>query len=175
MPCEEAERVYWGPSLPTWEGSVSTGVRVGERLRLHGLVDFMGGHKKVSGDIWGSHITFRNSRAIHEREDPKLAAYDEIIGDGAPTGVMGAGFARIREVGARYELPDAWAARLQGEQASVSLSARNLPYLWTAQEERFGRSTVDVEMANQSGEFGGYYQTRMPPFTSVTASLHLTF
>lgn len=176
VPCSEAEEVFWGPALPTWEGGASTTLRLDRAISLHGLVDFMGGHKKISGDLWGAHVVFRNSRAIHEREDPILAAYDEVLNVGSPTGILDGSFAKLREVSLRYELPDSWTGGLGASEGSFTAALYNPATLWQEQSGTFGRDDVDAEAANADhGEFGGYYQTRFPPFSTFTASIRLVF
>ena len=176
VPCSDAEQIFWGPALPTWEGAASTRLSLGENLSLHALADFMGGHKKISGDLWGAHVVFRNSRAIHERDRPILAAYDEVLNVGSPTGIVDGSFAKLREVSLRYTLPSHWAGRLGASRGSLTVAVHNLATLWQKQSGTFGRDDVDAEAANADhGEFGGYYQTRFPPFSTFTASIQLGF
>jgi hypothetical protein len=144
-------------------------------LQLYGLVDFVGGHQRVNGDIAASHIFFRNSRCINERPvcDPILAAYDQ-LGQVWQAGVMDAGFAKLRTLSATYKLPGGWARRVGASNGTFTLSGHNVARLWTAENEKFGHEVTDPEI-RQSDALNAYNQESWPQFTSVIASLRFSF
>jgi outer membrane receptor protein involved in Fe transport len=104
VPCATAPRVFFGTPTPKWEGAVSSTFTLFKNLQLYGLVDFRGGFMIEHGDIEAMHTAFRNSKAINERTDPILMAYDR-LGIIPPVGFFNAGFAKLREVSATYTLP----------------------------------------------------------------------
>lgn len=171
--CEDAGPVYWGSTIPKWEGSIGSELTYGP-LRLVALVDFVGSHLLESGDIGAAHVIFRNSRAINERRDPILFAYDR-LGMWQTTGVLDAGFAKLRELSASYELPSSLVARIGASRGSVTVAGRNIATLWLAQEEAFGRRQIDPEVRSTSNQLTAYNQAKLPQFTQLRTTLRLRF
>lgn len=181
VPCAQARAVYMGPVLPTWQGSWSARLGFLENFQFFAQVAFQGGNKKVSGDLGASHLLFKNSEAVLARRDPILATMDEIVPGGVWTqsGVMDAGFAKLRDVSLSYSMPARWASRLGGaSQGNVSFGVRNLATLWQAQKGTFGRNEIDIELNDQwrpGNEIGAYNQTSMPMSATFMGTLRLTF
>lgn len=178
-----ATRVYWGHSQPTWQAGVNTMVTLWERLRLYARVDGNGGHLQSNTEIRALHNQ-GSSLAVIMRNDPYLQTYRQIEAD-AP-GTYKAGFLRLRELSATYTVPPRLVSRLGASSATLGLAGRNLAMLWTAQHgwntSRDGEIRVDV--ADQhvwdpeiraNGQLSNGYQTILPPTSSVTATLRLTF
>ena len=176
VPCSEAGTAYLGQPTPEWQGSISNTVTLFQSLQLYGLVDFVGGHQRVNGDIAASHLFFRNSRCINERPvcDPVLAGYDA-LSQVWQTGVMDAGFAKLRTLSASYTLPVEWVRRVGAATGSFTLAGHNLARLWTAENEKFGHEITDPEIRSQETVLDAYNQERWPQFTSVVASLRFSF
>jgi len=178
VPCSQALPVYRGPSVPTWFGGVNTSVRLFQSFRFYALVDFSGGYTKLSGDLAASHLLFQNSKQILERQDPRLAAMSDIVGNWLQAGVIKGGLAKLREVSLAYTLSTAIASRLGSSGGSVTLSARNLATLWRAQSGTFGRREIDVELNgqwNSAREANSYHQTSMPPASSWAVTFRLRY
>jgi TonB-linked SusC/RagA family outer membrane protein len=172
--CTGAPRVFYGVSTPKWEGSISSTWTILSNLQLYALVDFMGGFLIEHGDIEAMHTAFHNSRAINERTDPILVAYDR-LGILPPAGFFDAGFAKLRELSLTYTFPAHWARKLGASRASLNVAGRNLGYLWRAQKTIFGEPIPDPEIRTPGSQLSGYVQTVLPPFTSVLATVRLTF
>lgn len=172
--CEQAPRVYLGTPTPTWEGSVSTDLTFFGDLRLFALVDFRGGHGVTNGDIEASHHTFRNSRAIHEETHPLLLAADQ-TGFRETSGLYDAGFAKLREVSITYTIPTTIVDRVGASRAQLNVGVRNLARLWRAQEDVFGHPIPDPEVRTPSANLSAYVQTVIPPTSTFTTSLRVTF
>lgn len=180
VPCKDAPAVYWGSALPTWEGAASATVTLYRNLQLFAQVDFVGGFTILSGDVRAAHMSFRNSRAILERKDPILLAYD-VLDTRRQPGIMDGGFAKLRDLAATYTLPQSWAHHIGASRASLTLSARNLWTLWVAQREDFGHRLVDPEIRNNAGggaDPGGlsaYNQEGWPQLRRFLATFRVTF
>src|SRR4030095_4421462 len=43
VPCAQAPQLYSGRATPSWSGSFSANLRLGKRLQLLGVVDYLGG------------------------------------------------------------------------------------------------------------------------------------
>jgi len=173
MPCADAPEVYFGVPDPTWSGSVTSGVNLGG-LRLSALVDFRGGHTYISGDINAGHTTFNNTRAVNPVTDPLLQGYRTVVSR-TGAGVFDAGFAKLRELSASYNLPSDWVGLVGASRASLNLSWRNVADLWRAQDEIWGTKIFDSETINPGDSRSARFQTTLPPTSQFMGSLRFTF
>lgn len=183
VPCDQAPRVLWGHSQPTWQLGINTTFTFFGNLRLYVRADGNGGHYQSDTEIRAIH-NLGNSRAVIERNDPMLQAYRAIDNDA--TGTYKAGFLRLREVSATYNLPASWTRKIGAEGGSISLAGRNLRMLWTA-ANGWGTSPdgmITVPIANMtawdpeiraSGQLSSGFQTILPPTTSAMLTVRLKY
>jgi TonB-linked SusC/RagA family outer membrane protein len=173
--CAGAPAVYWGGPLPTWQGSLSSTLTLGD-LRLYALADFQGGHWRVNGDVAGAHLFFANTRCMNERPicDPELAAYAS-IGQVWQTGTMEAGFAKMRTLSASYTLANDLVGRLGASRGTVTIAVQNPFRIWTAQNEKYGQEITDPEIGKEGSATDVYNQELWPQFTTITTSIRLSF
>jgi TonB-linked SusC/RagA family outer membrane protein len=181
VPCAQAPAVYWGSALPVWEGAGAMTVTIRRNLRFFGQVDFVGGHRILSGDVRAAHMSFRNTRAIIERKDPILLAYD-VLDTRRQPGIMNAGFAKLRDVSVSYTLPRRLAARFGADDLSITASGQNLWTIWVAQRSDFGHELVDPEIRNNAGVgaadpggLSGYNQEGWPQLRRLLLTVRATF
>jgi TonB-dependent SusC/RagA subfamily outer membrane receptor len=176
VPCDTAPLVYSGQPSPSWFGSLSATLTLGEHLRLFGLVDYRGGHTVLVGDAFGAHAFFLTSKAALEG-DP-IVTGQRVIEDFAPTALFNGGFARLRSVSVGYLLPRAVSRWVGASAGSLVLGADNIALLWRAQKESFGEPWVDPEAIPNSpvgGDLVGLAQDPLPQPARVRLSLHLEF
>jgi TonB-linked SusC/RagA family outer membrane protein len=174
--CADAPAVFWGGPVPTWQGSLSTTVTLFEDLRLYALADFQGGHWRINGDLFGSHLFFANSRCVNEQPicDPELAAYAS-QGQIYQTGAMKGGFAKLRTVSATYSLPTSVVGRLGASRGTLTIAAQNPFRLWTQQDSKYGHPITDPEIGRENSATDNYNQESWPQLTTITTSIRLTF
>ncbi len=178
-----APRVYWGHSQPTWQAGLHTQVTFWDNLRFYARVDGNGGHLQSDTEIRALHNQ-GSTKAVIEQNDPFLQTYRQIDTDAAST--YKAGFLRLRELSASYTFKPSLTQKLGASGGSVTIAARNLSMLWTAQQgwntSRDGEIYVDV--ANQhvwdpetraQGSLANGFQTIMPPTVSFSTSFRLTY
>ncbi|MFN0178614.1 MAG: SusC/RagA family TonB-linked outer membrane protein [Gemmatimonadales bacterium] len=178
VPCGQAPLIYAGRPTPSWNGSMSATLRIGSRLRVLGLVDYVGGHHAVVGDVGAQHTFFRNSlesiagNAILEgyRLDPN--------GPGK-TGLMDAGFARLRTVSATWDFPGTLTRWLGANRGSITFAAENPAFIWRAQKESYGAPWIDPELlpnrsTDVNGNFG-YTQESWPQLARFRTTVRFTF
>lgn len=180
VPCSQAQRVYRGPALPTWEGAVNSTFTLFGNLSVYARVDFQGGYTKVSGDLGASHYLFLNSyEALAEKDIMLLAERKGLIGANyTVAGVIKGGFAKFREFSVNYTLPQALARRAGAARATVGLSAYNILNLWVAQSTKYGRKEFDPEQHGQrtsEGDFNNSYQTSMPTASKLGLNIRLSY
>jgi TonB-linked SusC/RagA family outer membrane protein len=177
--CATAPRLYAGRPSPSWNGSLSGTLRIGSRTRLLTVVDYVGGLHTVVGDVGAQHTFFRNSRTSIAGDDPIVQGYrNDPNGPGA-TGLMDAGFARLRTVSLTYELPERLARSLNASRGSVGVAADNMLFLWRAQKDSYGAKWIDPELIpNRVGEATGNYsytQESWPQLARVRTTFRFTF
>ena len=174
VPCAGAPRVFMGRPNPKWQGNAYTTVNLFGSLRLFANIDFKGGHHLISGDIGAAHVLLRNSLAVHERTDPILMA---LAGQRMwrESGYMDASFAKLREVSVSYTLPERVVTNIGASRATLTVSGRNLWTIWQATEDIFGREVLDPENRLTSSELSGYFQTVLPQYASLLATVRLQF
>ncbi len=178
-----APRVYWGHSQPTWQQGYNTTVTLWDNLRLYARVDGNGGHWQSDTEIRALHNQ-NSTKAVLEQNDPFLQVYRQIDTDAAST--YQAGFLRLRELSASYTVQPSLLRKIGASGGSVTLAARNVSMLWTAEQgwntSRDGEVYVDV--ADQHvwdpeiravGSLSNGYQTIMPPTASFVATFRLTY
>jgi outer membrane receptor protein involved in Fe transport len=175
------EEVYLGHPTPEWEGSVSTTVRLYNRLTLYANVGFAGGHQQFNSTeefrcgFLGGGENGGICPAIHERgPDGQLTDAARIKAAAASEIQYGpwiedADFARLRTVGARIDLPATWAARLGASRADLTVTGENLA-LWT------DYSGLDPEMNTVGADPAARAEfLTLPPGRRVTGRISITF
>jgi hypothetical protein len=148
---------------------------------LAGVVEFQGGHWMSDGNLGGSHVFFNDSRAAVEQTDPILVAYQSIGAFGA-TGLIKAGFGKVRNVSLTYQLPGRLAGLLGASNGSVTLTGANLGTIWRAQEGTFGARAIDPEVRINAPSFfndpnltNGFNQESWPQYRRFLATVRLSF
>ncbi len=182
LPCYDAAGVVQAPfvhigrSDPLWEGSFSSTLTVGERVRLYGMLDFKTDFYKwdavtrVRCSLFNTCLENANPTAFVDTEPALLAAYQT----GDTFGhhyIRDSSFLRFREISASFLVPDDFAARLRASRANITIAARNLGMItnWTGMdpEARF--------LGGTRGLFGGFEQNHLPQLTSFVTSVNLSF
>jgi TonB-linked SusC/RagA family outer membrane protein len=178
VPCSEAPEVYWGQPVPEWEGSFALTLSVGQSVQLFGLLDFIQGRSFVNGDVAANHFFFLNSRAILERTDPILLAYESLGAAGIwPSGTHSGDFGKIRTVSASYTFPNQVADFFRASRVSLTTSMDNVATLWMVREN-FGQPVMDVERSYQTGTPPGllaFHQEGWPSTRRFTSTLRISF
>ncbi|HTK52256.1 MAG TPA: TonB-dependent receptor [Gemmatimonadaceae bacterium] len=180
VPCADAPLVFFGGPTPTWLSSFSGDV-AWKSWRLAAVAEFQGGHYVSEGNVGGSHVFFNNSRAAVEQTDPILVAYQGMGAFGA-TGIMKAGFGKIRNVSLTYTMPSQLARAMRATGASITLTGANLGTIWRAQDGTYGAKAQDPEIRVNNSNFlgdnnltNGFTQESWPQYTRFLATLRLTF
>ena len=191
VPCSSAPQLYLGHTQPTWNFGVDNTITLFGNLRLYARVDGNGGHKQVNTEIRATHNQSTTQAVLLPVDQIPAGSTIPIlratrIYENDRTGVYEAGFLRLREVSATYNLPDPFAARVGARRGTISLGMRNVAMLWTAQhgwgtprdgsvrEPLANMITWDPEVRS-TGQTAVGYQTVMPPAASATLSLRFTF
>lgn len=182
VPCDEAPAIFRGTPVPSLNASGSATLRLFDRLRIFSQLDYRGGTTMINGDIAGSHLFFRNSRAINVREDPRLLALEAMGQEGInQSGLMDADYLKLRTLSASYNFPADISQMIGADRASLTLAGQNLWTIWQATEEIFGRPMrkpdvrTTASSASDPGGLTAYTQGRWPSLHRFTARLDLSF
>jgi TonB-dependent SusC/RagA subfamily outer membrane receptor len=185
--CADAPRIYAGRPTPSWNGSFSATLTLGRRLRILGLVDYLGGGMTMVGDVAAINAFFWSGKQLLEGSNSALSGYlgEELLyGDSniiGATGLFKNGFAKLRTISATYELPTSVARWVGASRGSISIAGDNLITLWRAQSELYGVKWIDSEISanfpNQPGAGGdyGYVQESLPQAARIRTTIRLTF
>jgi TonB-dependent SusC/RagA subfamily outer membrane receptor len=180
VPCDDAPLVFFGGPTPTWLSAFSADV-AWRQWRLAAVAEFQGGHWVSEGNVGGAHVFFNDSKAAVEQTDPILVAYQGMGAFGA-TGIMKAGFGKIRNVSLTYTLPGRLASAIRASSGSITLTGANLGTIWRAQDGTFGAKAQDPEIrfntpafANDPNLTNGYTQESWPQFRRFLATVRLSF
>ncbi len=175
------EPVFLGHPTPEWEGSLSTSIRLFNRLTLYANLGFAGGHH-----LFNSTEEFRCGFLGGGPNGGICPAIYEEGPDGEPTNqarikaaaaadnqyspwIEDADFARLRMVGARFDLPMGWVTRLGASRGDFTLTAENLA-LWTA----YSGVDPEVNFAGADPSTRADFLT-LPPSRRITGRLSITF
>jgi TonB-linked SusC/RagA family outer membrane protein len=182
VPCADAGTAYWGSPTPTWD-IAGTGTLRYRDFSLSATVDGQGGYVKCNGDIAWANVFFRNTREINlppGQQDPILAAYDQ-MGFVCQAGAVDSGFAKLRDISLRWDIPARFASFFGAARATAQLSAHNMFVLWQATEELYGTRVIDPEVHsnyNANGDIGdksAYTQDLWPQLQRIDFTIRAVF
>jgi hypothetical protein len=148
-----------------------------QNLRLSALVDYQTGMTYEDGSIEANHQNFQNTAMANPLSgavDPIFAAYQGSVGR-PPLGFFDAGFAKLRELSASYNLPERFAARVGAANASLTGAWRNVGFLYRAQTDIYGARIFDPEQRPPGAETAARYQTTIPPSSQIVFTARLGF
>jgi hypothetical protein len=165
-----APRVYLGRGTPTNEGSLSTTVRLWQRVRFSALADWQRGHSKFNNNTRARCSSFNvcHENVFPEQYDPRLiAAYQRgltIEGEF----VEKADFMKLREISLGYDLPETYSRHFGARVASINVAMRNVK-TWT------DYSGLDPEATFLSGTPGFLEQDQLPQLAQFITTFRIAF
>ncbi len=172
VPCSSAAAggVFLGVWDPTWEGSFSSTVTLGGRLRLYALVDFKLGNRHFDNNLRAlCQVFLRCDENFNPQNYDALYIAELQSNNVAQSWVINkADFAKLREVAVSYSAPRRLAGWFGGQEATITLSARNL-HTWTSW------TGLDPEAFFVSNLFTRLEQDNTPQLASFTATVNITF
>ena len=175
MPCNQAPFHLFGSGDPSWSGSFGNILRLGNNLTLSSNFVFAVDSWKYSTDEWAREQRLGTTEMAVMRAqglgDP-IEQASLITRDVERPFFERDDHVRLRELSASYVLPDAWIQGLGVSNASITLTGRNLFYLWVHPEFRYG----DPESkAYRQAPWPAWEQARLPGPQSFVTSMRITF
>jgi len=168
--CASAPGVFLGVWDPTWEGSFAPTVTLWGRLRLYGLLDFKLGNRHFDNNLRALCQVFRrcDENFNPANYDPLMIAELQSNNVAQSWVINKASFAKLRELSASYAFPRRLARYVGSQEATLTLSARNL-YTWS------DWTGLDPEAYFATQLFTRLEQDNTPQLTSFMATLNITF
>jgi TonB-linked SusC/RagA family outer membrane protein len=168
--------IFAGRGFANYTWSVAPRVSLlDNQLQVYALAEGQYGRTGADNAHNWNHI-YNGTQVSRVEDDPIWVATDRANGNGCDWEkcLYDADFWKLREVGARYTLPQAWVQRTGAERASLAFSARNLWTIWQAQKEVNGAPVTDPEYGNISAN-GSANFWEQPALTSLNVTLRVTF
>ncbi|MDQ6828727.1 MAG: SusC/RagA family TonB-linked outer membrane protein [Gemmatimonadota bacterium] len=164
-----APKVYLGRSIPGLEGSWSTTIRMFERLRLYGMIDFKSGYKRLDNNLRIRCQIFLTclDNLQPDKVDPRVLAQEQssVLRDFV---INDSKFAKLRELSLAYDAPDRFARRFGARSVSLSVAARNL-HTWTSY------TGLDPESQFLGGSPNSVDQAELPQLASYVFTIRLGY
>ena len=173
--CDDAPRVYWGPTSQTWIVNATSTFTVLEDWRLYVSVAGQGGGLMHADQVPAKHTSWSNSLAIQLQTDPIFMGQLAKVRN--PTGLLDNGYLNLQEVGLQYQLSPALAARMGASRASIAVAARNLGFLWREEWDTKigGERVADIRQSLGNSDFSGQQDSQAPLSSSALIRLRITF
>ena len=134
VPCATAPMLFFGTITPKVSGSLSTGLSIGQHVKLHGLADFRKGNKLFDADLFNrcSGFGLCEGNVKPDQIDPRVLYTYQNGGSLTVTDnyQRNASFWRLREISATFTGPVDWARRVNASGVSLTIAGRNL-HTWT--------------------------------------------
>jgi TonB-linked SusC/RagA family outer membrane protein len=173
--CNNANRVYWGPTSQSWIVSATSTFTVLEDWRLFVSVAGQGGGLMHADQVPAKHTSWSNSLAIQTQDDPIFMGQLAKVRN--PLGLLDNGYLALQEVGLQYQLSPALAARMGASRASIAVAARNLGFLWRQEwnTKVGGERIPDIRQSIGNSDFSGQQDSQAPLSSSALIRLRITF
>jgi TonB-linked SusC/RagA family outer membrane protein len=165
--------VFLGKVFPDQEASLSGDLRLGEWLRVSGLLEYKGGFHQFNATEWnrcdgsGATCRARHDPTASLADQAAAVAWEEL---GTVAGyIEEADFLKLREVAATLRVPRSWLSSVPGRDATVTVAGRNL-LTWT------DYSGFDPEVnGSAQANFSTQDNTTLPPFRTFMLRFDIAF
>ena len=173
VPCDNAPRLVWGRSEPSWLVNLTSTWALFDDWRLTANIDAQGGHWMSSDYLGSRHTSFQTSQLAHLQDNPVGQAYRLVTRNGLA--FHRAGFAKLRELSLAYTLPDGITERVGATRANLTVGVRNVATLWLAQRFVERERITDPEMSRPDNNFSGESGGDWPPLSFWSLRMNVTF
>ncbi len=180
IPCANYNEagLLMGPSFPNYSFSVAPTVTLFNDLQVFAVAEGQYGRFLASVDANYACRFYRNCLKSIERTDPLFLAGTSGSGalDDRYNGRFAADFWRLRQVGARYNLPQDLVGRIGADRASVSVSASNIWMIWQkTKQDLAGNNIYDPEYSVNSNNPSATALWEMPGIAAMNAMVRISF
>jgi TonB-linked SusC/RagA family outer membrane protein len=172
-----ASGILLGTAYPKYSFSVGPTVTLFQDLQVFALAEGQYGRWIASTDANYACRFYRNCLAAVERTNAAFLAGTGAYYDDTYNGRFAADFWRLRQLGARYNLPQNIVSRIGADRASLSVSGNNLFILWqNTTVDKTGNNIYDPEYTlNAGGTPSTTALWEMPGIASMSAQMRISF
>jgi outer membrane receptor protein involved in Fe transport len=171
----QCEETYNGPMLPTREITFTNTLTFFGNFRLFANLDYKGGHYQWCAMCSVRNRVDRNSKLVNT-PNPDFNTFSEIraaLSLQTQKWIQKADFIKLREVSLSYTLPTEWAGRFGADQATVTVSGRNL---WYTTDYRLDDVMYDPEVTFFSlSNFTQIHYASLPMMRTWMLSMRVGF
>jgi len=173
----EDEGILLGTAYPKYSFSVGPTVTLFQDLQVFALAEGQYGRWIASTDANYACRYYRNCLKSITRDDPMYLAGTGAYYDDQYNGRFAADFWRLRQIGARYNLPQNIVSKIGADRAALSVSGNNLFILWqNTKVDKTGNNIYDPEYTlNSGGTPSTTALWEMPGIASFNAQLRISF
>jgi len=168
QPILDPVSVYMGPSVPTREMAFSSDFIVFEKLRLHSLFDYKGGHYMFNVKDWRRDRAGLSWATVNPQADP-----DEVLARQFAAqnyfDVQKADFVKLRALSLSYDLPAGIVGRF-ADRATLMLAGHNLK-IWT----KYGGADPELNFNGGTATFNRNDSWTVPTPRRYTFSVAVGF
>jgi hypothetical protein len=168
QPILDTNSVYMGPSVPTREVGFTNDFTVFEKVHLHSLFDYQGGHYLFNVKDWRRDRAGVSWATVNPQADP-----DEVLARQFSSenyfDVQKADFLKLRDLSLSYDLPSRLVSRV-ADHAALMLAGHNLA-IWT----KYGGADPELNFNGGSSTFNRNDSWTLPPVRSYSLSITLGF
>jgi TonB-dependent starch-binding outer membrane protein SusC len=168
QPILDPNSVFMGPSVPTREMAFSNDFIVFEKLRLHSLFDYKGGHYLFNVKDWRRDRAGLSWATVNPQANPDEVLAREFASENY-FDIQKADFVKLRDLSLSYDLPAGIVGRF-ADRATLMLAGHNLR-IWT----KYGGADPEVNFNGGSATFGRNDSWTVPTPRSYTFSIALGF
>jgi len=168
QPILDPNSVYMGPSVPTREMSFSNDFVMFQKLRLHSLFDYKGGHYLFNVKDWRRDRAGLSWATVNPQADPDEVLAREFAAENW-FDIQKADFLKLRDLSLSYDLPAALLGRV-ADRATIMLAGHNLR-IWT----KYGGADPELNFNGGTSTFNRNDSWTVPTPRRYTISLALGF
>jgi hypothetical protein len=184
VPCNVSagadQQLMWGPAFPTYTWSIAPTLRFFQNsLEVFGLVEGQYGRwlADLGSDFRSNALIDTNNNAQGWlRTDATYLGARVIADDERWTGRYSADFWKLREIGARYQLPQSVVSSLGVDRASISFAASNIFTIWRRTwRDRSGVRISSVENVSAFSAEPNFAVNELPAIAAYSFTLRVRF
>ena len=168
QPILDPNSVYMGPSVPTREMSFSNDFVMFQKLRLHSLFNYKGGHYLFNVKDWRRDRAGLSWETVNPQADPDEVLAREFAAENW-FDIQKADFLKLRDLSLSYDLPSALLGRV-ADRATIMLAGHNLR-IWT----KYGGADPELNFNGGTATFNRNDSWTVPTPRRYTISLALGF
>lgn len=176
MPCDEAPKVYQGPTQAPWSGAFNFTATFLENFQFYTSFDFRDGGPHLWNQTYVQSCVWFPSCELNVRPkkfDPKRVAAAQLHNRFQMAEFYGeASYLKWREASLSYRVPEKWLTSFGGERANINLALRNIA-IWSPYRKTLDPENQQLDQENPSQSVWASGDFPLP--TQFEVNVRLTF